>query len=124
MKVLLSIKPEYAYKIFSEEKKYEFRKIIFKSPLVKIIIVYASSPVSKVIGEFEVGEILSLTPKDLWKKTMKKAGVEKEFYDEYFAGRSIGYAIKVKSVTEYKTPKELNEFDVKHAPQSFMYIDQ
>ena len=30
MKILLSIKPEYAHKIFSGEKKFEYRKIIFK----------------------------------------------------------------------------------------------
>jgi predicted transcriptional regulator len=32
-------------------KKYEFRKVVFKNPKVKTVVVYASSPVQKVIGE-------------------------------------------------------------------------
>lgn len=123
MKVLLSIRPEYANKIFDKEKLYEFRRVIFKSHLVKIIIVYASSPISKVIGEFMVGEILSNTPEDLWKKTMNYAGVDKNFYDRYFAGRDVGHAIEVKNARRYRKPKELNDFNVKQAPQSFVYIN-
>jgi predicted transcriptional regulator len=30
MKVILSIKPEYAFKIFDGTKKFEFRRVIFK----------------------------------------------------------------------------------------------
>ena len=63
MKVLLSIKPEYVEKIFSKEKKYEFRKSIFKNPNIKSIIIYSSSPVKKVVGEFEIENIIQDTPK-------------------------------------------------------------
>lgn len=58
MKVLLSIKPEYAYKIFSGEKKFEYRKIIFKKK-IKSVIVYATKPVGKIIGEFEIEDIIN-----------------------------------------------------------------
>lgn len=43
MRVLLSIKPEFVKKIISGEKKYEFRRKIFKRD-VKIVIIYASYP--------------------------------------------------------------------------------
>lgn len=43
MKVLLSIKPEFAEKIFSGEKKFEFRRSIFKDKTVKTVLVYASA---------------------------------------------------------------------------------
>jgi len=32
MKMLLSIKPEYAFKIFEGIKKFEFRKVILRTP--------------------------------------------------------------------------------------------
>ena len=35
MKVVLSIKPEFAFKIFDGTKQFEFRKAIFKNPAVK-----------------------------------------------------------------------------------------
>jgi predicted transcriptional regulator len=59
MKVVLSIKPEFAFKIFEGTKKFEFRKSIFKNENIKTIIVYASSPVQQVIGEFDFDEVLN-----------------------------------------------------------------
>ena len=59
MKVVLSIKPEFAFKIFDGTKKFEFRKAIFKNHKIKTVIVYASSPVQQVIGEFEIEKIIN-----------------------------------------------------------------
>jgi predicted transcriptional regulator len=122
MSVLLSIKPKYANLIFSGEKHYEFRRSIFKTRPVKKVIVYASSPISKIIGEFEIDDILSLNLVDLWNETMKYAGIDKSFYDNYFDGKESGYAIKVKNYKKYKKHKELQDFNIKQAPQSFAYI--
>jgi predicted transcriptional regulator len=119
MKVLLSIKPKYAELILEGEKKYEFRRSIFKNPSVKKVVIYASSPISKVVGEFEIEDILSLNLAELWKHTMEHSGIDKEFYDSYFLGKDIGHAIKVKSVKRYSKHKELKDFDINYAPQSF-----
>lgn len=123
MKVLLSIKPKYAELILKGEKQYEFRRAIFKSPLVTKVVIYASSPISKVIGEFEIDCILSLSLEELWIRTMELSGIDKEFYDEYFEGKEVGHAIKVKKVKRYSKHKELQDFDIKYAPQSFAYIN-
>lgn len=123
MKVLLSIKPKYAEMILNGEKQYEFRRAIFKSPSVTKVILYASSPVRKVIGEFEIDCILSLDVAELWMRTMEYSGIDKGCYDSYFEGKDTGHAIKVKSVKRYSKHKELQEFDIKHAPQSFAYIN-
>ena len=71
MKVLLSIKPDFVEKVFSGEKKYEFRRVIFKKPEVNTVVVYASTPVQKVIGEFSVKNIIFDEIGSLWKKTKK-----------------------------------------------------
>ena len=71
MKVLLSIKPEFALKIFNGSKKYEYRRAIFKNREVSIVIVYASDPIKRVIGEFEIEDILYDEPQLLWLKTKK-----------------------------------------------------
>ena len=80
MRVLLSIKPEYAFKIFDGTKKFEFRKVIFKNPDITTVVVYASSPVQQVIGEFEIDDIFSFDPDELWKKTKKYSGISEEKY--------------------------------------------
>ena len=122
MKVLLSIKPKYAEMILSGEKRYEFRRAIFKKPGIRKVVIYASRPISKVIGEFEIDDILSLDIRELWLLTMDHAGIEKEFYDRYFSGKEVGHAIKVKKTKKYSEYKDLREFNIKRAPQSFAYI--
>lgn len=121
--VLLSIKPEFAHKIFDGSKKYEFRKQVFKDASVNKVIVYSSSPEQKIIGEFEIGAILEGSPDVIWKQTKRESGITKEFYDVYFRGRDKAYAIKVASVRRYKRPKSLTNFGPRLAPQSFAYVN-
>lgn len=122
MKILLSIKPEYAEKILLGHKKYEFRRAIFKFSEVTKVVIYASSPIQKVIGEFEIDHVLTLKLGELWKKTKQDSGIDKEFYDSYFAGKDIGHAIKVKKVKRYTNYLDLEDLQVKQAPQSFIYL--
>jgi len=122
-KVLLSIKPEFVNKIFNGEKKFEYRRVIFKDKNVSKIVVYASSPVKKVIGEFDVGEIINTTKNDLWEKTRKYSGITKEYFDQYFDDKDFGYAIEIKSVERFDKPKCLNEeYGMSFPPQSFVYL--
>ena len=123
MKVLLSIKPEFANKIFEGSKKFEFRKVIFKNESVKKVIVYASSPIQKVIGEFEIDGILREEPNDLWNKTKGESGISEAFFFEYFINRTVGYAIGIKNVKKYKIPKCIKTDFKAFPPQSFVYVD-
>lgn len=122
MKVLLSIKPQFAIKIFDGTKKFEFRKSMFKNANINTVVVYASSPMQKVIGEFTIDEIMEESPDALWEKTKKHSGITKEFFDEYFFNRDRAFAIKVKEANRYQQPLDLIDFDLSFAPQSFVYI--
>ena len=122
MKVLLSIKPEFAEKIFDGTKKYEFRRSVFKNPDVKTIVVYASSPVQRVIGEFEVELILNHDLKTLWELTKESAGITKQFFFDYFNNKNNGFAIKIKNTIKYKESLCLKSNFNATPPQSFMYI--
>ena len=122
MTVLLSIKPEFADKIFSGEKKYEYRKSIFKHPDVKRIIVYSSSPQQRIIGEFYIEEILQGDIEMIWDKTHLYSGISKEYFMSYFANRNKGYAIKIGKTKKYRKMKLLSDLNLTTAPQSFIYI--
>jgi predicted transcriptional regulator len=125
MKVLLAIKEEFALKIFEGSKKYEFRKSIFKDKRVNTIVVYVSSPIKQVIGEFEIDFVLKEQPEYLWDLTKDHAGINKQFYDEYFENRESAYAIKIKKTLKYDTPKTLfDDFNIGFAPQSYVYLDK
>ena len=124
MKVLLSIKPEYAEKIFDGSKRFEFRRRIYKNDQIKSVIVYASAPISKVIGEFDIETVHFDDLQSLWNSTMEYAGISKEFYLEYFSGKESGYAIEVKDVRKYGEPLGIRESFGIGPPQSFAYVDR
>lgn len=121
MKVVLSIKPEFAFKIFEGTKRFEFRKSIFKNSDIKSVIVYASSPIQQVIGEFKIDKILNHDIETLWTLTHKHSGITEDFYKEYFANKEQGFAIKIKSTRRYKKPKCLRKDFKLLPPQSFAY---
>jgi predicted transcriptional regulator len=124
MDVLLSIRPHFAERIFNGTKKYEYRKAIFSRADVQKVIIYASSPVKKIVGEFQIAEIIWDKPESIWLKTHVSAGVNRDFFFQYFTGKDKGYAINIKHYKKYAAP--VNPWDVLPdftPPQSFIYID-
>ena len=117
MTVLLSIKPEFAEKIFDGTKKYEFRKSIFKNADVKTVIVYASSPVQRVIGEFTIDRILNDDLSTIWNETERHAGITHDFYMSYFANKEKAYAIKIRNAKRYAYARRLSDYNIHYAPQ-------
>ena len=124
MKVLLSIKPEFADKIFNGTKKYEFRRSIFKKKDLKDNIDYASSPVQKIIGEFEIETIIEEELDKLWELTKDLSGISKDYFFEYFKNKKNGFAIKIKNAKKYNTPLSIKEKFNITPPQSFMYLTE
>lgn len=123
MKVLLSIKPEYAEKILSGHKRFEFRKAIPKAEGIRTIVIYATMPVGKVVGEFDIDGVLEDHPRKLWPRTSEFSGITRKFFNEYFHGRSTAYAIKVKRARRYEVPMDLQHVARSTTPpQSFMYL--
>lgn len=122
MTVLLSIKPEFAEKIFDGTKKYEFRKSIFKNADVKKIVVYASSPVQKVIGEFAIAGVLNDNVEAIWEETHQDSGITYDFYMSYFSNKERAYAIKIGQTTRYHQARDLSDYNIKTPPQSFAYL--
>ena len=124
MKVILSIKPKYAEAILNGDKVFEYRKHIFKQE-VKTVVIYETSPVCRLVGEFEIEEILVDTPSIIWRKTNKHSGIDKTLFDMYFSEKSVAYAIKVAKVTRYDEPKLIQSLThSSRPPQSFMYIKE
>ncbi len=123
MKVILSIKPEYADKILEGTKRFEFRKANFAVSGVKSVLIYATKPVGMVVGEFEIDQVHVGVPKAIWVKTRQFAGINKSFFDEYYRDRSYAVAIGVGKVNKFEEPLALSDFgEDLTAPQSFRYL--
>ena len=122
--ILISIKPEYVEKIFNGEKKWEYRR---KTPNtdVKKMVIYATAPVSAVVGEAEIKSIFLARAATLWEHTRQEAGIDSQTFYRYFHGRlAIAKAIKLGSVTRYPEPVPLERYGFERPPQSWAYINK
>lgn len=120
-KILVSIKPEYVKEILSGRKKYEYRKIKPKNS-VDAMVIYSSAPVMKIFAEVNIEEIIEGNSDEVWEKTRNGSGTNKKLYDEYFKNKNIAVAYKLGKIKVYEKPKELIEFGLNHAPQSYVYL--
>jgi predicted transcriptional regulator len=123
MRVLLSINPNHVENIFSGAKTYEYRRKIFTRPGVSTVLIYCTRPVAKLVGEFEIARILRDNPRKLWRRTHEGSGITKEFFERYFDGVDIAYALEIGEVRKFPIsirPTEM--FENFHPPQSYMYV--
>ena len=117
---LMSIKPDYAHRIFAKTKRFEFRKKPFKRKVDRVV-VYSSSPEQKVIGEFAVGSVLHGSPKTIWRKCHDFAGIDRKAFFDYFDGHTIAYAISVVKPRRYAKTRPLSDYAAT-PPQSYCYL--
>lgn len=123
MKLILSIKPKFCEEIFAGRKNYEYRRKIFKKD-VESVLVYATSPICMIVGEFKISQVLSDTPKALWKQTNEYAGITEDFYYRYFHDQDTAYALQISDRKRYRLPINPKEYDAKFvAPQSYRYLE-
>lgn len=120
--LVLSLLPEYAEKILSGKKKYEFRKNLCRKNIDKIYL-YATSPVKKVVGEAEVLEKNCMEKKRLWEHTKKWSGITAEFYEQYFQKQAYACAYKLGASLRYESPMPLETLGINFVPQSCLYIN-
>jgi len=117
--IILPIKAIYVEKILTQEKKYEYRKQKPKKAIDKIII-YATSPIKKIVGEVEVKQIIEEEKEKLWQQTKNYSGIDKKFYDEYFKKNKKAIAYELGKIKKYE--KDLIDFGINFIPQSYVYL--
>jgi predicted transcriptional regulator len=122
-KILMPINPKYVNLILSGAKRVEYRKIKPKRNNIDKMIIYSTSPVSKVVGEVEVLNILVDKPDEIWKLTQNYSGVSKTFYDDYYKNKEFAVAFMLGNVTIYDKAKNLKDIGINYIPQSFIYLD-
>ena len=120
-KMLLSIKPEYVEKIVSGKKQFEFRKFHCRED-VDTIVIYATTPIKRVIGEVSIISIVEGRVEDVWKQTSSKGGITKTAFHEYYKNKDMAIAYELGTVKTYNEPIELSAVGLSYVPQSFAYI--
>jgi predicted transcriptional regulator len=118
----MAIHERYADAIMDGVKRVEFRKRRLADD-IETVWVYATAPVSKVIGRFSVHEIVSGTPQAIWEQFGAEGVIEQDAFFDYYDGRDTAVAIVVGMAERLADPVALDELDPRPAvPQSFAYL--
>lgn len=124
MKILMSIKPQFIEKIRRGEKKFESRRVLPRCQEADTIIVYASKPVGKVVGEITVAGYLTLTVDEMWERAKDESGLTREEFFSYFHDKTNAHAIAIESYRDYEQPIPLDVLlPGRVPPQSYCYIN-
>lgn len=123
MKILMSIKPQFVEKIRRGEKMFEFRRVLPRCQEVDTIIVYASKPVGKVVGEITIDDYLTFPVEEMWEFTKAESGLTREEFFRYFHDKKNAHAIAIESYRDYDQPIPLDVLlPGRVPPQSYCYL--
>jgi len=51
------------------------------------------------------------------------AYITKEEFDDYFEGKTVGFAYRIENLQQFEEPKELKMFGVDRGPQDYCYVE-
>ena len=146
--IMISIQPQWVSKILNKEKLVEIRKTKPKCELPCKVYIYCTMPnkqenrkphswevvwLKRVVAEFTLNKIYTLErdlndwlPKnryDVSNELLKNVNLNQEQLWNYGQGKIL-YAWHIDNLKIYDKPKELSEFNVKRAIQSWCYVEE
>jgi len=126
--LFLSLRPAYAQMILDGDKTVELRRIRPRAAVGSIAVIYAASPRSAVLGLCRVENVADAHPDEIWNLHGDLAGIDRQRFDEYFAGTATAVAITVTSPVRFLSSVPLARLRVSwlgfQPPQSFRYISK
>lgn len=119
---LFSIHPDYANALLDGTKLVEFRRTALPADVARIVI-YATLPVQRIVGYFDVAGVDQTPPGKAWKAYRAVGGIEKQAFDRYYEGAANAFVIQAHNPVRLHTPLRLSDLsDSLRPPQSFMYL--
>ena len=121
--VIISLRPEHAYKILSGKKKLEFRRVWSKQQ-VNAVVIYATSPIKKIVAVGYIKQVHVGTKSKLWELAKSiGGGLSRSALRNYFEGKKYGFAIEFNSVSPLEPAISPTLCFKKFSPpQSFAYL--
>ena len=119
---LLKIQQQYCDKILSGEKTYEYRKRCpeWIEPGCEMVL-YSSDEPAVLLAVFEVGKIITGTPEEVWERTCREDGVDRDvFLAGYYENEPQAVAFEVLNPRSLSVDKTVaSVFGEDYVPHSF-----
>jgi len=126
--LLISIKPDYAEKIFHKKKTVEIRKKFSQKWIGHKAAVYASHPISGVIGDVKIENVIQDSPENIWNMYENEIGCTKEQFNNYIGCVDYIYAIQLSEINAYSQVLTLKDMTgisrtKLSPPQTYTYLE-
>ena len=105
--LLMSIKPKYAQMVFRGSKIIEVRKRFSNKWIGSRVVLYASQPVSALVGEARISSVVCGKPDDIWSKFEAMIGCSWKEFAEYVSSATTISAIELTDIIPYRAPVPL-----------------
>jgi predicted transcriptional regulator len=103
-KLVMSMRPEHADRVFSRRKQVEFRKKFSLKWCGYRAVVYGTQPLGSLVGEVTMRNITCDTPKAIWDSFGAMGGCSQQEFAAYVGSSPNVYAIELSDVTPYISP--------------------
>jgi len=126
--LLLSLRPRYADAVFEGAKGVELRRTRPRVTNGSRVLVYASGPISSLVGVFVVENVIKGTPRTLWPQVKDSCGISRSEYLKYFSGAESAFGIVIKETHPLEKQVPLRTLNAGRCqfrpPQCYHYIDE
>jgi predicted transcriptional regulator len=117
--ILISIKPRFARAILDGDKRFELRRFVPRFTAGDRALIYASSPVRRVVGAFTVGELATGSPEEVWQAIGGRgSGLSEQGFLAYMGQAARCAAIEVRAPRRFEPPLALPF----RPPQSYQFL--
>jgi predicted transcriptional regulator len=123
--LVLSIKPRFARAILDRHKTVEIRRRFSERWTGSRVAIYASHPVSGLLGTARVKSVVKAHPATIWDRFGRYMGCSQSEYQGYVASADHVYALVLEDAKEFRnvipieTLAGLSESEL-HPPQSYL----
>jgi len=118
---ILSIHPCHAGRIYSGAKTWEFRRVLPGFDVGDLVLIYETSPVSLVTGEFHVGATTRDQPAQL--AALESNAEERATLIAYLKGAERCGALRIVNPVRWPEPRTLTRLGISSPPQSYRYVN-
>lgn len=105
--LLMSVRPRFADSILHGHKTVEVRRSFSAKWLGHRIALYAGAPISSVVGEAVIEQLVEDAPLNIWGRFGNAMGCTKSEFDAYANGANKVFALLLGSVRSYPRPLSL-----------------
>lgn len=114
---MIPLHPQYWDMYRDGSKIWELRKVTHSPRCVDGLVIYATAPVSRVVGEVDLVSYHTGYVDDVWHVVKDGCGITREQYDLYYRNQEMAIAYRLGNVYEY-----IPSLGVLFPPQGYRYL--